>query len=86
MMNSDGYMTMAQLVGRGWTRTLIAMFLPIPDQTAPNPKYRHAGSPMKLYSLKRVEKKEKSVRFKRAKEPRPARTLGRIGYFDNLAH
>src|SRR5438093_419595 len=41
------------LVARGWTATLIARFLPVPDVLAPNPVYRSAP-PMPLYDSARV--------------------------------
>ncbi len=47
---------------RGWTKKMIDTFLPVPDQTAPNPNYQK-GSPMSLYELKRVEEVERSTAF-----------------------
>ncbi len=75
MRNNEVLITMAQLLGRGWTGTLIEEFLPLPDQTAPYPECRHSGSPMKLYLLKRVERKERSIKFRKAKESADLRTI-----------
>jgi len=57
-----------QLKQRGWTLTMIRTFLPVPDEKIPNPKYCNAGSPMKLYVCKRVEKIEKTKKFLKHKE------------------
>jgi len=57
-----------QLKQRGWTDTMIRKFLPLPDETRPNPKYRHAGSPMKLYLCKRVKRIEKTKTFLKRQE------------------
>lgn len=46
--------TQATLKRRGWTVSLIRRFLDPPDALAPNPHYRSAGAPMKLYNAERV--------------------------------
>jgi len=60
--------TVSNLTSRGWTKTLIRQFLPNHDDTKPNPKYVHAGAPMKLYLEGRVMSIESSERFLAAKE------------------
>lgn len=57
---------------RGWTKTLISRFAARPDCEAENPHYKCAA-PMKLYSLKRILKIEKRVRFRREFERAQAR-------------
>ena len=47
--------TQTTLKSRGWTISLIHRFLDPPDATAPNPRYRSAGAPMKLYDAERVQ-------------------------------
>jgi len=47
--------TQSTLKFRGWTLSLIRRFLDPPDATAPNPHYRSAGAPMKLYDAVRVQ-------------------------------
>jgi len=56
-----------ELKDRGWTDTLINRFLPTPDATKPNPRYRSAA-PMKLYSSGRVASIEAGPLFRKAKE------------------
>jgi len=50
---------------RGWTDSLIKKFLSTPDKTEPNPRYKNAGAPMKLYQIKRVETIESSGEFQK---------------------
>ncbi len=52
------FWTQTTLKSRGWTLSLIRRFLDPPDATAPNPHYRSAGAPMKLYDAKRVQAQE----------------------------
>lgn len=54
------------LKARGWTEAMIKQYLGEPDELKPNPHYKNAA-PMRLYSLKRVEKVEKSKKFIEAK-------------------
>lgn len=49
---------------RGWTDALIRDFLSEPDETRPNPRYRVAGAPVRLYRLSRVEEAEAVEEFK----------------------
>lgn len=65
--NPCQYVTTSALKERGWTDGLIKKFLGEPDDTKPNPHYRSAA-PMKLYDMKRVEKTERSAKFKAEKE------------------
>jgi len=48
---------------RGWTEKAIKLFLGDHDKEKPNPYYSSA-SPMKLYLIERVKKKEQSKEFK----------------------
>lgn len=48
---------------RGWTDALVRKYLGEPDATAPNPRYRNAGSPMRLYDVDRVAKMERDPNF-----------------------
>src|SRR4051794_4755272 len=48
---------------RGWTPTLIEQYVPVPDDERPNPHYRYAGAPMRLYDLTRIEAIEQSDEF-----------------------
>ena len=57
------YLTKPKLKERGWTDGMIRKFLDEPDTTRPNPYYKCAA-PMALYELKRVEKAERSAKFK----------------------
>lgn len=50
--------TQSTLIERGWTKWLIREHLGEPDAEAPNPHYRWAGAPMRLYLLSRVEQAE----------------------------
>lgn len=59
--------TKSELKKRGWTDAMITRFLPEPDETKPNPHYRHAAD-MKLYQVKRVVRIEKTKRFITASE------------------
>ena len=51
------------LKSRGWTDTSIKQFLPEPDDTRPNPRFSHAGAPMKFWLKARVHRTEKTKRF-----------------------
>ncbi len=50
--------TQTTLKSRDWTLSLIRRFLDPPDATAPNPRFRSAGAPMKLYDAERVQSLE----------------------------
>lgn len=50
--------TQSTLKSRGWSLSLIRRFLDPPDATAPNPHYRSAAAPMKLYDAARVQATE----------------------------
>ena len=56
----------SELMSRGWTKSLIEKFLPEPDKTKQNPRFRSAG-PVKLFSLQRVQDTEASAAFIEAK-------------------
>jgi hypothetical protein len=53
------HMCMSTLAERGWTPALVKRHLGAPDKTAMNPHYRYSA-PMKLYSVQRVLKAERS--------------------------
>lgn len=74
-MRSDlaATLTIAKLKSRGWTNGLINRFLPTPDETRPNPRFRTVGNPMKLYNAERVERIEASGEFQAAKQKTIAR-------------
>lgn len=61
------HITPSGLKARGWTDRMIKQFLGDPDELKTNPYYKSAA-PMRLYSMKRVEKVEKSKAFIKAKE------------------
>lgn len=63
------------LMGRGWTDSMIRKFLPSEDANLPNPKYVNAGDPMKLYERKRVERIESSDEFQDAKRASEKRKI-----------
>ncbi len=67
--------TTPDLKSRGWTDSLVRRFLEVPDDTRSNPKYRNAGSPMKLYLRDRVSKIETSMEFMDAKRKADARKI-----------
>lgn len=52
----------AQLKGRGWTRSMIDRLLGEPDELRANPCYRSAA-PMRLYRAERVEAAEASAEY-----------------------
>lgn len=60
------FIPQSELMSRGWTKSLIERFLPEPDKTKQNPRFRSAA-PMKLYSLQRVQDTETSAAFIEAK-------------------
>lgn len=70
----EEFVIKSKLVERGWTDALVTKFLPEPDQTKSNPRYRSAA-PMKLYLKERVEKIEATEQFKEAKEKSGSRRL-----------
>jgi hypothetical protein len=67
--------TKASLKERGWTEKLISLFLPVPDLEKPNPMYRNAGAPMRLFILTKVEALEETEEFKKEKEKAEKRKL-----------
>lgn len=62
METKKEFISKASLLKRGWTDSLISRFLPVHDREASNPHYRTA-SPMKLYSVSRVEEIEAGKEF-----------------------
>src|SRR4051794_5305633 len=54
--------SVAGLMARGWTTTMIAPLLGEPEKYAPNPHYRNAPV-MRLYSFERVKTLEASAEF-----------------------
>ena len=56
------FITKKTLKIRGWTDSLIKIFLPEPHKTKKNPIFSSA-SPMCLYELKKVERIEKTKKF-----------------------
>lgn len=64
---TGGRITKSDLRDRGWTQKMIETFLPDPDETARNPKYRCAD-PMKLYNNERVMALESSPAWAAADE------------------
>lgn len=64
MGDTTEYITPTRLKqDRGWTDRLVQAYLGEPDATRPNPRYRHAGAPMRLYRVDRVTAAESSERF-----------------------
>lgn len=59
----DKLVSQSSVLSRGWTKSIIKKFYPICDKEATNPHYKCA-SPMKLYSLAKVEQIEKTEEFK----------------------
>ena len=73
-MNRGRLYSAPDLRDRGWTTTAIKQFLPAePDDTRDNPRYAHAGAPMKLWAKSRVHRVEKTKRFLSWKEGADAR-------------
>lgn len=66
MEKKQEHITPTGLKARGWSEAMIKQYLGEPDELKPNPYYKSAA-PMRLYSLKRVEKVEKSKKFIEAK-------------------
>ena len=60
--NETHYITQTELKNRGWTTKTILRFVEQPDDTKTNPRYKSA-SPMKLWSLIRIEEIEGSTDF-----------------------
>ncbi len=52
-MSNRKHFTKSQVKERGWTETMIRSFLPEPDETKTNPRYKNAP-PMKLFLKERV--------------------------------
>ena len=63
-MDNKEYYTQKDLLTRGWTKTLVNKFLPVPHDTKPNYFYRSAA-PVKLYKIKVVEQIENSNCFQK---------------------
>ena len=63
MEKKPEYLSKPKLKERGWTDGMVRKFLGEPDATRPNPHYKCAA-PMGLYDVKRVEKVERSAKFK----------------------
>lgn len=59
---TNGRISKASLVERGWTAAGIARFLDPPDETKTNPRYKCAA-PMRLYNLVRVVQVESGAEF-----------------------
>lgn len=59
--------TLSTVKSRGWTEAMVREVLGEPDATAPNPHYRSAGAPMRLYYLDRVIAAESTDEFAAAK-------------------
>jgi hypothetical protein len=73
-MTRDKLYSVPDLKDRGWTATAIKQFLPSePDDTRDNPRYAHAGAPMKFWHRTRVHRVEKTKRFQSWKEGTDAR-------------
>ncbi len=80
-MPDDNMLTSGRLKSeRGWTNRLITKFLGEPDKLSPNPHYRNAGAPMRLYSIDRITSAEATEDFvaaaKKAADRRDSATLG----------
>ncbi len=58
----ENMVTAATIKNRGWTESMIKLFLPEPDLFVTNPVYR-SGPKMRLYLLSRVEEIEKTDAF-----------------------
>ena len=58
--DKDKLVTQSTVLERGWTRAMMRDVLGEPDKEVPNPHYRRAGAPMKLYRLARVVEAESS--------------------------
>jgi hypothetical protein len=63
----DKYITKQGLKRRGWTDTLINMFLPVPDKREENPQKSHYPQ-MCLYSLNHVKSVEWSSAFSESRK------------------
>lgn len=61
-MGRGDYLSIKELLARGWTKRLITLFLIKPDKTEPNP-YQTGGLPKGLFLLTRVEQAERSQAF-----------------------
>ena len=62
-MKKEKYYTKSELKANGWTDAMIKRFLPEPDRTYPNPRYRNAA-PVCLYQEERIENVKKTEDFK----------------------
>jgi hypothetical protein len=56
--------TLSTLKERGWTNAAVRRWLGQEDATLPNPYYRSAGAPMRLFVLRRVEAVEATPEFR----------------------
>jgi hypothetical protein len=65
--HGDLLITLKRVLEReGWTATLVKRFLDPPDASAPNPIFRRAGAPMRLYKLSRVTTVEQQEAWQEA--------------------
>jgi hypothetical protein len=62
MAYKKGMISYSELIKNGWTDRLIDDLLGDPDLQDTN-KYNHTGTPMRLYSRKRVAVAEKNVLY-----------------------
>ena len=73
--DKEKMITKTALRERDWTEKLIELFLPIPNLEKPNPMYRRAGAPMKLFFISKIEEIENSKEFKVEKEKTDKRKI-----------
>lgn len=62
-MKKGKYYTKSELKANGWTDAMIKRFLPEPDRTYPNPRYKNAA-PVRLYQEERIEKVKETEDFR----------------------
>lgn len=60
----DELLSATELRERGWTESMIKRILGDPDDTRPNPRYKHAGHPMRFWSRARVDQIETTDEFR----------------------
>lgn len=73
------YIAKCTLKSRGWTEGLIRRFARDSDKEVPNPHYRRAAPPMKLYQLERIEQIEETPEFQSAFAEVRGRRVRRTG-------
>lgn len=76
------YFTQSLLLEQGWTKGLIAKFLPEPDATATNPIFKSVA-PIKLYSAQKINAIMQSEEYKLAREKMEKRRLSAQKAADN---